>query len=137
MILFFFSGNEQEINKVNREIIRKKYFFLNDKNILPPFLDKYSTKPLLKISSLKIPSNHNLFYLLKNKLITKNDFIPISLNYDVVNAGALGTLGRRFESCRPDSSNPSKRRVSKPVFLLVEILHIGIYVIIVSCARLC
>ena len=28
----------------------------------------------------------------------------------------LGTLGRRFESCRPDSYNPSHRKVSEPVF---------------------
>jgi len=53
---------------------------------------------LLKISSLKIPSNHNLFYLLKKKLITKNGVIPISLNYDVVNAGALGILGPGYEA---------------------------------------
>ena len=33
-------------------------------------------------------------------------------------AGALGALGRRFESCRPDSNNPSHRQVSQPVFLL-------------------
>ena len=28
-------------------------------------------------------------------------------------AGALGALGRRFESCRPDSVNPSARQVSQ------------------------
>ena len=28
--------------------------------------------------------------------------IAISLNYSLVCAGALGALGRRFESCRPD-----------------------------------
>jgi len=28
--------------------------------------------------------------------------IAISLNYSLVGAGALGALGRRFESCRPD-----------------------------------
>ena len=29
---------------------------------------------------------------------------------------ALGALGRRFESCRPDSNNPSLRQLSQPVF---------------------
>ena len=33
-------------------------------------------------------------------------------------AGALGALGRRFESCRPDSNNPSHRQVSQPVFFI-------------------
>ena len=28
--------------------------------------------------------------------------IAISLNYSLILAGALGALGRRFESCRPD-----------------------------------
>ena len=28
-------------------------------------------------------------------------------------SSALGALGRRFESCRPDSVNPSNRQVSK------------------------
>ena len=28
-------------------------------------------------------------------------------------AGALGALGRRFESCRPDSLNPGTRKVSQ------------------------
>ena len=28
-------------------------------------------------------------------------------------AGALGALGRRFESCRPDSINPSPRQLSQ------------------------
>ena len=31
-------------------------------------------------------------------------------------SSALGALGRRFESCRPDSNNPSYRIVSQPVF---------------------
>ena len=31
---------------------------------------------------------------------------------------ALGALGRRFESCRPDSNNPSHRQVSQPVFFI-------------------
>ena len=29
-------------------------------------------------------------------------------------SSALGALGRRFESCRPDSNNPSHRKVSQP-----------------------
>ena len=37
-------------------------------------------------------------------------------------AGALGALGRRFESCRPDSNNPSHRKVSQPVFIDVHIM---------------
>ena len=30
----------------------------------------------------------------------------------------LGALGRRFESCRPDSNNPSHKQVSQPVFFI-------------------
>ena len=33
-------------------------------------------------------------------------------------AGALGALGRRFESCRPDSNNPSHREASQPLFFI-------------------
>ena len=33
-------------------------------------------------------------------------------------SSALGALGRRFESCRPDSYNPSHREVSQPVFFI-------------------
>ena len=33
---------------------------------------------------------------------------------------ALGALGRRFESCRPDSNNPIHRQVSQPVFFLLK-----------------
>ena len=42
------------------------------------------------------------FFLLS---IKKEDipYSKISLNYIFVFAGALGALGRRFESCRPDS----------------------------------
>nr|WP_179852267.1 hypothetical protein [Prochlorococcus marinus] len=31
---------------------------------------------------------------------------------------ALGALGRRFESCRPDSSNPSHRKSSQSFFFI-------------------
>ena len=31
---------------------------------------------------------------------------------------ALGALGRRFQSCRPDSNNPSHRKVSQPFFFI-------------------
>jgi hypothetical protein len=36
----------------------------------------------------------------------------------------LGALGRRFESCRPDSNNPSHRQVSQPVFFIGKLSHI-------------
>ena len=36
-------------------------------------------------------------------------------------AGALGALGRRFESCRPDSNNPSYRQGSQPVFFFTKL----------------
>ena len=39
-------------------------------------------------------------------------------------AGALGALGRRFESCRPDSNNPSQRQVFQPVFFIGKLSHI-------------
>ena len=37
-------------------------------------------------------------------------------------AGALGALGRRFESCRPDSNNPSHRQVSQTLFFIANTL---------------
>ncbi len=37
---------------------------------------------------------------------------------DFDRSSALGALGRRFESCRPDSNNPSNRQVSQPVFFI-------------------
>ena len=76
----------------------------------------------LKSLSLIFPSNHPLFYLITNKLITQNGFISVSLNYGVLNTGALGALGRRFESCRPDSNNPSHRKVYQPSFFFAKIL---------------
>ncbi len=36
----------------------------------------------------------------------------------LMRVSALGALGRRFESCRPDSNNPSHRQVSQPVFFI-------------------
>ena len=41
-------------------------------------------------------------------------------SYSLFWVSALGALGRRFESCRPDSNNPSHRQVSQPVFLLAN-----------------
>ena len=35
-------------------------------------------------------------------------------------AGALGALGRRCESCRPDSNYPSDRKVTSLSFLMLE-----------------
>lgn len=61
----------------------------------------------LKSLSLIFSSNHPLLYLITNKLITQNGFISVSLNYGVLNAGALGALGRRFDSCRPGHLKPS------------------------------
>ena len=52
-------------------------------------------------------------------LFLKSTDIAISLNYRLVLAGSLGALGRRFESCRPDSNNPSDRKVFQPVFFII------------------
>ena len=54
----------------------------------------------------QIPSNfpqitNNQHKVVKD-LSAKKLVIPIGLNYSLVDAGALGALGRRFESCRPD-----------------------------------
>ena len=48
----------------------------------------------------------------------KSPDTAISLSYRLVLARALGALGRRFESCRPDSNNPSYRQVTQPVFFM-------------------
>ena len=43
-------------------------------------------------------------------------------NYSLKRLIALGALGRRFESCRPDSNNPSHTsEFPRLAFLLVEI----------------
>jgi len=41
-------------------------------------------------------------------------------SYSLFWVSALGALGRRFESCRPDSNNPSYRQVSQPVFFIAQ-----------------
>ena len=48
------------------------------------------------------------------------DFKEISFDRSI----PLGALGRRFESCRPDSNNPSYGQVSKPVFFIVNIMTV-------------
>ena len=35
-------------------------------------------------------------------------------------SSALGALGHRFESCRPDSYNPSHREESQPLFFIAQ-----------------
>ena len=42
---------------------------------------------------------------LVHTLFFKSPDIAISLSYRFIRAGALGALGRRFESCRPDHLN--------------------------------
>ena len=60
-----------------------------------------------------------LFYAeLVHTYLRKSPDIAISLNYSLVLAGALGGLGRKFESCRPDSNNPIHRKVSQPVIFI-------------------
>ena len=38
----------------------------------------------------------------------------------LMRVSALGALGRRFESCRPDSNNPSHREESQPLFFIAR-----------------
>ena len=52
----------------------------------------------------------------------------ISLNYSLVCAGALGALGRRFESFRPDSNNPSHASEFPRLAFLLENLTAAIAV---------
>ena len=51
-------------------------------------------------------------YLLNNLVIARNRSACFGAS------SALGALGRRFESYRPDSNNPSHRQVSQPVFFI-------------------
>ena len=56
------------------------------------------------------------------KLLSINDHYELR-SYDrgvaqLGSACALGALGRRFESCRPDSNNPSHRKVSQTRFFI-------------------
>ena len=44
---------------------------------------------------------------LDHTLFLKSVDIAISLSNSLVGVSALGALGRRFESCRPDHLNPS------------------------------
>ena len=53
--------------------------------------------------SLKIPTKRYILKELVCTLSLKSVDIAISLNYSLNLAGALGALGRRFESYRPDS----------------------------------
>ena len=54
----------------------------------------------------------------------KSPDIAISPSYSILLAGVLRALGRRFESCRPDSYNPSHRKVAWPVFIIGRLSHI-------------
>ena len=62
----------------------------------------------LAINSLKLvpPSVVSLGYNKSLKVFLK------------ITPSALGALGRRFESCRPDSLKPSYSRVFQPVFFI-------------------
>ena len=59
---------------------------------------------------------------LESLIKTYNDFpkkgIACDTSAQLGVPSALGALGRRFESCRPDSYNPSHRQVSQPVFFI-------------------
>ena len=52
----------------------------------------------------------------KKRLVIINKLIFFS----ILHTSALGALGRRLESYRPDSNNPSHRIVSQTVFFMVR-----------------
>ena len=52
---------------------------------------------------LKCTQNKKYLSELVRTLFLKSLDIAISLNYSLILAGSLGALGRRLESCRPDS----------------------------------
>ena len=56
---------------------------------------------LYEFCAHKVPKI-NFLNFIKSFFILKSTYKKISLNYGLVHAGALGALGRRFESCRPD-----------------------------------
>ena len=61
-----------------------------------------------------------LLYLTRqttHNLVKKTDIASKPCDANGV-CGVLGALGSRFESCRPDSNNPSHRLVSQPVFFI-------------------
>ena len=58
-----------------------------------------------------------------NQFNSKSIHIAISLNFSLVLAGSFGALGRKFESCRPDSNNPSHRMVPQPFFFNTHIMN--------------
>ena len=41
--------------------------------------------------------------IIKSMLSFKSHDIALSLSYSIISSGEFGALGRRFESCRPDS----------------------------------
>ena len=55
----------------------------------------------------KSAQNSRHYSELVHTYFSKNPFMATSLSYSLVGTSALGALGRRFESCRPDSLNPS------------------------------
>jgi len=68
---------------------------------LPLILDRLSIKNYIDYVPKKCPKFKTLVRT-SPYLFLKSPDIAISLNYSLVVAGALGALGRRFESCRPD-----------------------------------
>ena len=67
----------------------------------------------------------NRYYTsLVHTLFLKSLYITLSLNYSLILACALGSLGRRFESCRPDHLNPSyTSEFPRLAFLLDKSVH--------------
>ena len=84
-------------------------------------LDLLSVKNYIDYMPKKCPKSKTLVRI-SPYIFAQMDDIVISLNYSLVGARALGALGRRFESCRPDSNNPSHRQVPSLSFLLDDFL---------------
>ncbi len=68
----------------------------------------------------KIWTNTSYFVQTNYAILRKN--FDIAQNTSACNmwGSAFGALGHRFESCRPDSNNPSHRGVYKPVFFCLN-----------------
>ena len=56
----------------------------------------------------------------RSNTIDNSSYNLYSYIFSELHTSALGALGRRFESCRPDSNNPNHRKESQPLFFITQ-----------------
>ena len=80
-------------------LLAKKIIPENKYCQLPLILDRLSINNYIDYVPKKCPKS----MILVHTYFSKSPAIALSLSYSLILAGAMGALGRRFESCHPRS----------------------------------